>query len=99
MPTPVPEGVTASFANVVQGGTTANFHMDEGLAVMTYQPADSNNPGTATLYTSAGVSVTSCTEPGYADFAVPVGGGSYYFVTTEAANLIAGTMPSNRDRW
>src|SRR5512146_203447 len=98
MSVPVPEGVGASFSNVVAGGTTGNFHLDEGVAIMTFQPADVNQPGTATLYTSAGTAVTSCTAAGYADFVVPVGGQTYYFTVTAATNLLAGTMPSNRAR-
>lgn len=92
---PVPGGVGATFSNVQANATTATFTLDAGPAIATFQAFDPNNPGTVTLYTSAGVSVLTMAAPGYADFIVPVGGGSYYFTTTAAANLLAGTTPNS----
>lgn len=95
---PVPEGIGASFSNVVANVQTANFTLDAGLAIATFQPVDPNNPGTVTLATSAGTTVITMSAGGYGEFLVPVGGQTYHFTATQGANLLAGTLVSNMAR-
>ncbi len=95
---PVPTGPGASFSDVVAGVNTATFTLDPGLGVAVFQPNDFNNPGVATLYDSAGNTILTMAAAGYAMFAVPVGGKSYYFSATLGANLLAAVRPDNPAR-
>src|SRR5574340_702651 len=92
---PIPEGVTASFSQV-RPGNTATFGLDAGLAIVTFQPADINNPGTLTLYdNTTGNTMGTLTAAGYMPFQVPPGGGTYYFNATLPVQLVAATTPNS----
>ena len=92
--TPVPIGVGASFKDVQNNVATANFTFDEGFVVVTFQPRDPNNTGTATLYDSDGNTILTIDREGYQTHMVPAGGKTYYFKATLGANMLAMTRPS-----
>ena len=95
MSTPVPTGPTASFSAVPKGEiATASFTFGRGLATVTFQPVDVNNPGGATLYDSAGNVILTMDRAGYANAMVPEGGATYYFKATLGANILAMTQPT-----
>ncbi len=94
MTAPIPAGVTASFSPVGVNVQTANFTMPEGVAVITFQPVDPNNPGVVTLYDSAANVILTINAEGYETFQVAPGGGTYYFKGTLGARLLAATVPS-----
>ena len=91
---PVPVGVGASVSPAAVGNT-ATFTIDAGLAVVTFNPADVNNPGTLTLYDQNANSVLTMTAGGYAVFMVPVGGLGYYVNLTQPAKTVALTRPND----
>ena len=95
MVAPVPIGPTASFSNVPAGSiATATFKFGVGYAVITFQPIDVDNPGTATLYDSTDTAVATLSTEGYESFVVPSTGDTYYFKATLGAKLLAMTQPS-----
>ncbi len=97
MSAPVPAGITSSFSPVTTGSVaTSTFLVPGGSAVVTFQPLDVNNPGTATLYDSANNSILTISQEGYETFQVPAGGASYYFKATLGARLLAVTVS---DTW
>jgi hypothetical protein len=91
---PIPIGVTQSFSAVPGGVQTKHFNFPEGYAIVTFRPADVNNPGTATLYDSGNNDIMDMTTPGWYEMIVPLGGGTYYFKTTADAKTLAMTQPS-----
>lgn len=95
MPAPIPIGVTQSFSNVPGASlATANFTMPGGIAVMTFQPIDVNNPGAAYLYDSDDTLIATLKAEGHETFQVPHNGGTYYFKATLGAKILAATQPS-----
>ncbi len=95
MTTPVPIGVTASISPVASGSiATRSFTMPEGIAVVTFQPLNVNDPGVVTLYDSGNNVILTINAEGYETFQVPLGGGTYYFKATLGAQLLAATVPS-----
>jgi hypothetical protein len=95
MTAPVPIGVTASFNAVGKNVATGNFSFSEaGIATITFQPVDVNNPGVATLYDSTNNVIQTISAEGYETFQLPLGGGTYYFKATLGANILAATLPS-----
>lgn len=95
MVAPVPIGPGQSFSAVPANSiATANFAFDEGLAVVTFQPVDVNNPGVATLYDSGDAVILTLDHEGYANHIVPRGGATYYFKATKGARILAMTRPT-----
>src|SRR5690349_12861057 len=94
---PTPDGITSSFSNVdVNGQATANFSFGEqGVVVLTFDPADPENPGTATLYDSGNNVLVTMSQRGYETFQLPFGGGTYYWKATRGAKKLAMTLPSS----
>lgn len=91
---PIPVGIGWSVSNVQPNVQTPTQGLDAGFAIATFQPVDVNNPGTATLYNSAGTVILTLTQGGYGEFMVPVGGASYYFIATNGAAVLAATRPN-----
>lgn len=95
MVAPVPIGPGASFSKVPAGSiATATFTMGEGLAIVTFQPVNLNNPGVVTLYDSSDNVILTMNSEGYDNVQVPTRGLSYYFKATLGANLLAMTQPT-----
>lgn len=94
MSAPIPIGVTASFSPVGVNTRTSSFTLPQGIAVVTFQPVDVNNPGIATLYDSIDNVILTLNAEGYETFQVPFDGLSYYFKATRGAQLLAATQPS-----
>ncbi len=95
---PIPNGVTASFANVQPNTNTPTFAMGAGTVVVTFSPADVNDAGTMSLYDSGGTLILTKTQIGHVAHQVPVGGKSYYFSTTKGASVVAMTLPNDGPR-
>lgn len=99
---PLPIGPTASFSPVAANTNTATFYMPPGMMIVTFNPADVNNPGVLTLYTSAGTSMMTMKEAGHFPFIVPgedkvqTAGANYYFSCTQPMNLVGATVPTIR---
>lgn len=94
MTSPVPIGPTASFADVARNVSTGNFSFGGGYAVVTFQPADLDDPGTVTLYDSDDNTILTMKAEGYESFIVPPAGATYYFTATKGANILAATQPT-----
>ncbi len=92
---PIPNGVTASFAALKPNVNSATFAMGEGVVVITFQPADVNDPGVLSLYTSGGTLLITMMAIGHATYQVPSGGASYYFSGTKGAAIAAMTLPND----
>lgn len=92
---PVPTGVGVSFSPVkIASVATSTFSFGPGMAIITFQPVNPNDPGVVTLYDSSGNAIFTMDREGYATEMVPEGGKSYYFGATKGANLLAMTQPS-----
>ena len=92
---PIPNGVTASFAGVKPNTNTATFTMSAGVVVITFQPADVNDPGVMSLYNSSDVLQLTMSAIGHTAHQVPSPSASYYFSTTKGAAIVAMTLPND----
>ena len=94
---PTPDGISNVFSNVDSNGqATANFSFsDSGVVVLTFDPADSDNPGVATLYDSSNNVLVTMKQRGYETYQLPLGGGTYYWKATRGAKKLAMTLPSS----
>jgi hypothetical protein len=93
---PIPIGVTASFSNVPANTATAQFWMDQGQAVITWRPRNTNDNGLQLTLTDQNSNVIlTMTQPGqYYYWQVPIGGLKYTFKSTMTIDLVAATSPN-----
>lgn len=96
---PVPLGFTNSVSNLQANTASRSFDIQasEGhhLHIITWQPADPNNPGQMVLYNSSGVAQLTMNVPGHYKFYPPLAGATYYFKGTALSNVVAMTRPTN----
>lgn len=98
---PIPIGVTTSFSNVAVGVNTPTFTITpdgnrtgaDDIFTITYNPIDSNNPGTVTLVDGNGNTQATLTTGGY-QLLQTRGGSGWYFTNTTGAAQLAVTKPT-----
>lgn len=95
---PVPIGVTNSFSNLAANVSSATFGLDAGFEyLVTFQPVDTNNPGSLVLYDSGNNALLTMTNPFvYGTYAMGAAASGYYFKASLGAQLAAITSPSIR---